>query len=417
VSALICAYSVPGAAPGMRTTTGLGCFVYDAAGRRYLDAAAGLWNVTHGLANKRILADIQGQLERLAYAPLFDVDHPPAEVLANKLIAMSAGRMHYAYLSTTGSSAVEVALRVARLHHRVNGRPDKKRILSLDRGYHGCSSMSLSASGLMHAEIEKWEPILPDFQTIPSPPNERESLAFLEILLTREADEIACLVLEPVLGSAGVIVPSHDYCKSVSALCKANDVILIADEVATGGGRCGAFFASSLLDLKPEVIALSKGLCSGYCPLGATLFSDSVIAPIRGARVPINYGSTQDGNPVACAAALAAVDLVIRDNLCSRATDLGRRIRERLEPLRGPTVISDVRGLGLMIGIELSHDRGGRPLFTEQESLNVRQQCRAQGLLVYHFHSGISLFPALTMEESSVEDMIDIISDVVFPLV
>src|SRR5690348_9415800 len=191
MSALICAYSVPGVPPSMSTTTGQGCFVCDTDGRRYLDAAGGLWNVTHGLANKRILAVIQSQLERLSYAPLFDRSHLPADALADKLIAMSNGKMHYAYFSTTGSSAVEVALRVARLYHRVHGRVDKKRILSLDRGYHGCSAMSFSASGLMHAEIVEWEPVLPDFQTIPSPPNESESLAVLEALLERDAGKIA----------------------------------------------------------------------------------------------------------------------------------------------------------------------------------------------------------------------------------
>ncbi len=416
MSGLICAYSVPGSAPGLHITSGRGSIVHDASGRRYLDAAGGLWNVTHGLANPRILAGIQEQLQRLAYAPLFDGDHPPAQRLADRLIALSEGRMRYAYLSTTGSSAVEVALRVARLHHRAKGQPEKARILSLDQGYHGCSWMSLSASGIMHAEVSPWEPVLPDFHTIPSPPRESESLAALDDLLRRDADRIACLILEPVLGSGGVVVPSKAYAKAVTALCRAHDVILIADEVATGGGRCGAFFASPLCGFAPDVVALSKGLSSGYCPVGATLFADAVIAPIRGAGAPINYGSTQDGNPVACAAALAALDIVMHDRLPERAAALGRHIRGRLEPLRGQTAVCDVRGLGLMIGIELAHLRAGRPLFGEAESLEVRRLCREQGLLVYHFRSGISLFPALTIDDAEIDDVVDIIFDVVSTL-
>jgi adenosylmethionine-8-amino-7-oxononanoate aminotransferase len=417
MSGLLCAFSVPGAAPGLRISSGRGSIVHDAAGRRYLDAAGGLWNVTHGLANPRILADIREQLERLAYSPLFDGDHPPALRLADRLIALSEGRMNHVYLSTTGSSAVEVALRVARLHHRAKGRPEKARILSLDQGYHGCSWMSLSASGIMHTEISPWEPVLPGFLTIPSPPRESESLMALEDLLGRDADRIACLIVEPVLGAGGIVVPSQAYAEAVTGLCRAHDVILIADEVATGGGRCGAFFASPLCGFAPDVIALSKGLSSGYCPVGATLFADEVIEPIGRAGAPINYGSTQDGNPVACAAALAVLDLVEHDRLSDRARALGCYIRDRLEALRGQTVVNDVRGLGLMIGIELAHHRAGRPLFSETESLEVRRLCREHGLLVYHFRSGISLFPALTIDNADIDDIIDIIFDVVSALI
>jgi adenosylmethionine-8-amino-7-oxononanoate aminotransferase len=409
-------YSAPGTTASLRLVRGEGSYVYDSAGRSFLNATSGLWNVALGHGNPRLVQRMQQQLQEMAYAPLFDGTHAPAEALAAKLVALSGGAMRHVYLSTTGSSAVEVALRVARLHHRVRHAPDRRRILSFDRAYHGCSWMNLSASGIVRGDMERWDALLPDFQHIPSPVDEALSLAALEDVLARDAAHVACLIMEPILGSGGIIVPSTDYCRAVTALCRRHGVLLVADEVATGGGRCGAMFASTLLGLEPDVITLSKGLNSGYFPLGATLFAAHVVDPICDAGAPLQYGSTQDGSPLGCAATLATLEQVIEDGLAERAATLGAWLRDELRPLVGHTPVSDVRGLGLMIGIELRHAQPTPRPYTDLEAFKVRQRCQDEGLLVYHFESGLSLFPPLTLSDQEAADLVDILRDVLTTL-
>jgi adenosylmethionine-8-amino-7-oxononanoate aminotransferase len=261
----------------------------------------------------------------------------------------------------------------------------------------------------MQRELKDWGLALPQFESIPSPVREAASLDALSTLLSTQGEQFACLLLEPILGSGGIMVPSPDYCGAISRLCREHDVLLIADEVATGGGRCGAFFASKLLGFDADIIALSKGLTAGYFPLGATLFSQRVIEPLSARGVAIPYGSTQDGNPVGCAAALATIATIMESDLMRRATEVGDGIQAALREMVGTCVVSQVRGKGLMIGIELAHQGPIPRPFSEDESAKVRQECREEGLLVYHFDAGISLFPPLTIADAEVGDMIQIL--------
>jgi adenosylmethionine-8-amino-7-oxononanoate aminotransferase len=405
-------YSVPGTPSTLRLTRGTGAYVSDEGGREYLNASGGLWNLTLGLGHEQVVQRIEAQLRDLAYGPLFEATHSPAELLASRLVAASDGRMESAYLSTSGTAAMEVAMRVARLHHRAAGRPDKRRILAFDRSYHGCSAFTLSASGIVARDLAGWEEILPDFQLVPSPADEPRSLEALRHLLATEGDSIACLVLEPVLGSGGIIVPSRSYCEELNRLCRLHDVLLVADEVATGGGRCGAMFASQLLGLEPDIVALSKGLAAGYLPIGATLFARRVCEPLQKRGVPLQFGSTQDGNPVACAAALAALDIFAGENLFERASELGQQIRSRLALLVESGAVRQIRGLGLMIGLELPGRLSPLQACTEAEAAQVRSRCQEEGLLVYHFDGGISLFPPLTITDDEIEDMLGMLQSV-----
>lgn len=405
-------FSIPGPRSSFEVATGDATQLGERGGRKFLDAASGLWNVSLGYGNKELIGEMQRQLERLSVCALFDSTHSPAEVLCERLVGLTNGQMQYVYLSTSGSSAVEVALRVARLHFRARGQNKKRKIVSFDLGYHGCSAISVSASGILAAEVERSGELLPDFIHVPSPKDEQRSLHCLRTLLDDDAGAIAALLVEPILGSGGIIVPTMEYWKEVSRLCKRYDVLLVADEVATGGGRCGAMFASELLGLTPDVITLSKGINSGYFPLGITMFSDAVVRPIMSAGMPFQYGSTQDGNPVGCVSALATLDIIQNNNLLDRVAQIGAFIREKIASSSGSTVIRQVRGLGLMIGIELAHLDAERSPFSDKESYEVRLACKEAGLLVYHFHSGISLFPPLTISDEDADDIADIIGEV-----
>lgn len=405
-------FSVPGAAGPLRIARGSGSAVNAADGREYLDAVGGLWNVSLGLGNEVLIERMHEQLKRLSFSSLFHSTNTPAEQLCDRLLTLAGSAMRYVYLSTTGSSAVEVALRVARLHHAARGRPERQRILSFDIGYHGCSGLGVNASGILAGALAPYEPVPALFQTIPSPLDEAASLAALSGLLAAESDRIACLIMEPVIGSGGIVVPSRDYCAALTRLCRQYEVLLVADEVATGGGRCGAMLASSLLGLEPDIVTLSKGINSGYFPLGATLFSGATVEPIRTRGIAFQYGSTQDGNPVGCIAALATLDLVAQHGLCERACVLGARIQAALRADPATPVVREVRGLGLMIGIELAHLDAGRTRFTDAEAARVRHLCQDAGLLVYHFDGGLSLFPALTMSDDDADTMVEILGEV-----
>jgi len=406
-------YAVPGA-PGVITLThGSGCVVVDDTGREYLDAVSGLWNVTLGLGHEEIIERMTRQLRSMAYGGLFDSGHTQASALAQRLIAACGQDMAHVYLSTTGTSAVEVALHVARLHFVAREQPHKRNVLSFDCGYHGCSLVNLSASRIVHHELSDRSVLSPHFESIPAPSDEAKSLQVLETKLVERGHEFSSLLVEPVPASGGVIVASRAYWAQVNELCRRHDVLVVADEVATGGGRCGAFLASPLVGLQPAIIALSKAVNSGYYPTGATLFTREVVAPIQRAKLPLDFGSTQDGNPVGCAAALAVLDIIEREGLCQRAVQLGGRIVEQLSALEAP-VVRAVRGLGLMIAIDLQHRDLSR--FSVNEAAEVRAACREEGLLVYHYEGGLNLFPALTMSDEQAELAVAILGDVLATL-
>ena len=405
-------FSPPHASAPMLLTRGQGSEVADATGRRYIDAAGGLWNVALGQGHARLIEQMQRQLQTLSFGSLFHATNAPAEQLCDRLVALAGGSMQTVVLSTTGSSAVDVALRVARLHHWARGHADKLGIVSFDKGYHGSSLLGLNAGRQLVPELAPHDR-LPGFFQVPAPVNEDESLAALHQLLTQRGHELACLILEPVVGSGGILVPSPAYGEAVTNLCRQHDVLLVADEVATGAGRCGAFLASPLLHLKPDIVALSKGLNSGYFPLACTLFSRDVVAPIADQGLALPYGCTQDGNPVGCVTALATLEQLETQNLYERASTLGQHLQQQLRERTSSAVVRQVRGLGLMIGIELMHDDGRNTPFSAAESEHAKNLCQDEGLLTYHFDRGLSLFPALTLDDDEAHTLLDILVDVI----
>ena len=410
MSALIRPFSVLGSTPGMSIVRGEGSHVFDADGRRYLNAVSGLWNVSLGLGESDIIDAMGRQLRSIAYTGLFDGSHDPAERLAERLVRLTDGAMSYAYLSTTGTSAVDVAIRTARIHQRACGHPERSVVLGFDLGYHGCSIFGMSVGGSVRADLETWEDASHGFELIASPDREDMSLDALDTRLS--AGDVAAIIVEPVLGSGGIVVPSPSYFPRLGEICAAHGVLVIADEVATGGGRCGAMFASALVGLKPDIVTLSKGLNSGYFPTSATLFSEAVIAPMRSRNIVFQYGSTQDGNPVGCAATLATLTALEDRNIFARVIEAGQRLRHGLDALIGKGAISEVRGLGLMLGVVLRKDGGHGEVFDEVASAEARRLCRDEGLLVYHFVGGLSLFPPLTIDDDDIDEIVDTLGHV-----
>jgi adenosylmethionine-8-amino-7-oxononanoate aminotransferase/SAM-dependent methyltransferase len=393
---------------------GRGCQLRDRDGRRYLDLAGGLWSAQCGLGHPAIVEAVEAQLRRLSCGPLFvGRGNEPALELARALTAMAPAPLPWAYLTGSGSEAAELAIKLARLHFHLRGETERKEVLCLDRSYHGTFFGSMAISGLCAAEAEPFAPGVAGVSAVPAPlPSAAppgtayaefalECARALERRLAARPGRVAAFVAEPVLGSAGVVVPPPEYFAAVQRACREHGVLLVVDEVATGFGRTGRWFASEHFGLRPDLLLLSKGITSGYLPLGAVLFSAEVGRTLTSHAAALAHGSSQNGNPACCAAALATLDVLRRERLVERAGETGAYFLARLRALRRHPVVRDVRGLGLMLGVELAGEDGAPA--TPAQTATVYAALKHLGVLAYPAPSGLTFMPALTITEEEID--------------
>lgn len=395
---------------------GDGNYLIDTEGRRYLDGVSSLWVTVHGHNRKEINEAIHAQVDRLSHSTLLGLTHPPAAELAARLIGLAPAGLTKVFYSDNGSTAVEIALKLAFQYWQLSGRPEKQRLLHLQHSYHG-DTLGAVAVGGIPVFHHVFGPLL--FETLEAPtphpyrhpsggsPEEVRdlSLAALGALLDKRADEIAALVIEPLVqGAAGMIVHPPGYLAGVAALCRKHDVLLIADEVATGLGRTGTLFACSQEDVTPDFLCLAKGLTGGYTPLAATLVTQRVyeafLAPRAGERRTFFHGHTFTGHPLGCAAALASFDLFDRDrvieSLPSKIERLGQALARKLAS--HPNV-GDIRHRGLMVGIELVADRASAEPFPANDAIGARvcHAARKHGVLLRPLGDVVVLMPPLSI--------------------
>jgi putrescine aminotransferase len=401
-------------------TSGEGCEVTDVDGRRYLDASGGLWSVQCGLGRTEIIDAVTTQLKRLSYGTLFmGRGNDAALELSRELVSLAASPLDWVYLTGSGSESVELALKLVRLFHVLDGRPEKKGILFLDASYHGTFFGSIGVTSLV-ALKDAFAPLVPGFCSIPAPVPGRcpSGVAYeeyaarcaqvLENMLEDAGKHVAALILEPILGSAGVVIPPRSYLDRVQRACRAHDVLLVADEVATGFGRTGRWFASEHFSLRPDVMLLAKGVNSGYLPLGAVLFSARIGERLIASNSGIGHGSSHNGNPACCAAALATIELMRREGLVERSDQLGRLFLERLAVLQGTPGLGVIRGLGLMVyaGLVDGSDGPVQP----GRVIRVLNAMRRRGVLAYPSVSGLVFMPALVITPQQIETVVACLS-------
>ncbi|GAA2838590.1 aminotransferase family protein [Crossiella cryophila] len=403
---------------GVRIVSGSGVRVRDDQGNEYLSGTAGLWNVTCGFGHPDILDAITSQLRKLSYGTLFLFSHEPATTLARRLLSIAPPGLTRVHFTTGGASAVETAMKVVRRYFRLTGEPERRLIVSLDRySWHGTLYGSMSVTG-EDIEQRAYGADLSGVRKIPTPriaddPPGATALTAFAQLVDAERGRIAAVILEPVLASGGVIPLPPEFVAGVSELCRDNGILLIADEVATGFGRTGRMFGGEHYDLRPDVVVLSKGINSGYLPLGAALFTEAIFDAFRRAGLPLLHGETQGGNPAACAAAIATLDVLDREGLVENSRVVGEYLLDRLAPLRSRATVRDVRGRGLMIGIELS-PRGGKGPASILEVMTAVIGCRYRGLLVHPLlaSGGIGLFPPLTLSLAEADQVAEVLDQV-----
>jgi len=405
---------------------GEGYHVIDIDNNRVVDGVAGLWNVNAGYGQPDIIAAITEQLQQLAYYSSFKgTASPPSIELSKRLVDMMAREdMARVYFSSGGSDAIETALKIARQYWKLCGERDRFKFISLRQGYHGTHFGGASINGT-NIFRRAYEPLLPGCTQIDTPwayrnPYTEDPEKLGEIcaeLLDREIqfqgyDTVAAFIAEPIQGAGGVIVPPANFWPLVRKVCDKHGVLFIADEIVTGFGRSGEMFGCRLWDVKPDMMCLAKGITSGYFPLGATMVNSRIanaFSSDKGAFGRISHAYTYSGHPAGCAAALAALDLVERDDYPARARVMGERLMAGLLPLvdRFPN-LGEVRGRGLMVALDIVADKATRaPLGRGSDLLDkLAEAAFRNGAIVRPAGGNIILSPPLIIDETGIDTIV-----------
>jgi len=389
-------------------------------GRELLDGLAGLWCVNVGYGREAIAEAVAAQMRAVAFYPsFFETTTEPAIRLAARLAALAPGRLRRALFSNSGSEANETALKLIRAYWKLAGRPEKTKVLSRTFAYHGVTLATTSLTGLPSC-TEPFDLPLPGFVHVPGPNHYgtgrspeawgAHCLEETERAIAREgADTVAAMFVEPVQGAGGVIVPPEGHLAALRALCRRHEILFVADEVITGFGRLGAWFASALWDLDPDLMTMAKGITSGYVPLGATLVSEELASALEAGGY-LAHGFTYTGHPVGCAAALATIDVMEREKLVERVRDdVGPRFQARLAGLASHRAVAEVRGVGLIGALELVPPARGRFAQAAPGTLGLaaHKLAREEGVVVRGIRDLVALAPPLVVTHAELDAMFD----------
>jgi adenosylmethionine-8-amino-7-oxononanoate aminotransferase len=380
---------------------GEGVYLYDVDGNRYLDGTSSLWCNVHGHHHPVLDAAAKAQFDKVAHSTMLGLSHPGATELAERLIEIAPKGLQRVFYSDSGSTAAEIALKMAFQYHQQRGDTARTRFVRMREAYHGDTIGSVSVGGidLFHAT---YKPLL--FETLAAEPGDA---AQMEQLLSAHEGEVAAVIMEPLVqGAGGMIVHPEGYLRAVRELCDQHGVLLICDEVATGFGRTGTMFAVEREGVSPDFMCLAKGITGGYLPLAATLATEAVYEGFLGAPAEgktFFHGHTYTGNPIACAVALANLD-IFRDERTIEALQpkielLDRRLAEIAE-MPG---VTEVRSRGVMVGIDLGeHDPELRL------GHRVTREARERGAMIRPLSEVIVLMPPLAISEAELTDLLDI---------
>ena len=402
-----------------------GVYISDIEGKVYLDCTASLWNVNVGHNRPEIKAAIVDQLDKLAYYNTFgNASNPPSIALSALLMEMMEPEgMARVLFSSGGSDAVEGALKLSRQYWKLVGKSEKTKFFSLRNAYHGVHYGGLSVGGGIPWR-RAYEPVLPGCFQIDSPylyrngwtedPEELGKICATKLAREIEhqgPDTVAAFIAEPVQGAGGMIVPPTNFWPRVREVCDQYEILLIADEVVTGFGRTGSMFGSRHWSVKPDVMCLAKGINSGYVPLGATVVNQRIAEAWEkdDPMAPIMHGYTYSGHPLACAAALANLEIVIEEDLPANAGTVGGYFLERLNELTQYPRVGDVRGVGLMLAVEFVSDRETKepiPAF-DPYFIAIQEICRKEGVWVRIQANKMIFSPPLVFEKKHVDKALD----------
>lgn len=381
-----------------------GCTLIDESGRRYLDGVSSLWANVHGHRRTEIDNAVRAQLDRVAHSTLLGLTHPPAVELAARLAALAPAGLSRVFYSDSGSTAVEVALKLAFQAHRHRGSHERSQFLALTGAYHGDTLGAVSVGGidLFH---QLFQPLL--FHTKRATPD----VASLEAAFAAHGRELAACIVEPLIqGAAGMRLVPDGFLRRARELCDEHGVLLIADEVATGFGRTGTMFACEQEGVRPDLLCLAKGLTGGYLPLAATLCTEEIFRCFMGSPAEQRtffHGHTYTGNPLACAAALASLDVFTRDrvleNVPKLAASLGRLLSSAFAT---HPHVREIRQRGLMVGIEIGPTR--TTSYPPEQTMGARicKRARDYGVILRPLGDVIVLMPPLSIKNGELVQLV-----------
>ena len=390
---------------------GSGVTLTDTAGRRYLDAVAGLWCVNIGYGRPEVADAMAAQAKRLAYYHTFSsMSNEPQIVLADRLLSFTPGKLCRVFFGTSGSDANDTQVKLAWYYNNLRGLPRKKKIISRLGAYHGTNVASASLTGLpaFHKAFDLpianiLHTLTPHYYRDGAPGESEEQYAArlageLDQVIEREGpDTVAAFIAEPVMGAGGVLVPPRGYFERIQAVLRKHDVLMIADEVICGFGRLGRMWGSEVFGIEPDLLTCAKGLTSGYFPLSGVFIAERVWDVLREASPQMGafaHGFTYSGHPVGAAAALANLDILQGEDLVGNAARVGAHFQARLrEAVAGHPLVGEVRGLGLIAGVELVADRAARTAFDPGLKVGVRvaELCLERGLIARALPTGQTL--------------------------
>jgi len=355
---------------------GDGCYVYDEQGRRYLDGLSALYCVNIGHGRSELGEVAAAQAAELGFYTNWSYAHPRSIELAVRIAQLAPGNLNRVFFTSGGSEAVESAWKLAKAYHAACGEPRRHKIVSRFLAYHGTSMGALTATGLP-ALREPFEPLTPGGRHAANTNSyrwkeDRDQLwaadAIEEAILFEGPNTVAAVILEPVQNGGGCFVPQDGYFERVREICDRHGVLLISDEVICSWGRIGHMFGCERYGYQPDMITTAKGITSAYAPMGAVIAGDHIAEPFLHGKAIFNHGFTFGGHPVACAVALANIDVIEREELCERVLANEGALRDMLESLRDLPIVGDVRGAGYFQAIELVKDQQTKETFNHEEA-------------------------------------------------
>jgi beta-alanine--pyruvate transaminase len=395
-----------------------GVYYKDVDGNQVLDGTAGLWCVPCGHRQPKIVAAVSEMVSQLDFAPTFQMGHPAAFDLAEKLMEFTNNRFGQVFYTNSGSEAVDTALKIALAYHKVRGEASRTRLIGRERAYHGVGFGGISVGGIA-GNRKPYGVMLPGVDHLPHTHNiEKNAYSRGEpeygthladelerIVALHDASTIAAVIVEPVAGSTGVLVPPKGYLKRLRELCTKHGILLIFDEVITGFGRLTTPFATDYFDVEPDMMTTAKGLTNGTIPMGAVFSKKFIHDAFMEAPTGIElfHGYTYTGHPVACAAALATLEVFREQKLLDRAKEIQPYWEDAVHSLKGLPHVIDIRSIGLVAGVELA-PRAGAP---GARAYAAFKQAFADGLLIRTTGDIIALSPPLTFEKKHIDELFD----------
>lgn len=396
-----------------------GMYCYTTEGKQLLDAVAGLWCCNAGHCHPKIVEAIKEQAETLDYAMAFQLGHPRVFELANRLVDIAPEGIGYAFFVNSGSEAVDTALKMALAYHRIRGEGARTRLIGRERGYHGVGFGGISVGG-MSANRKMFGTMLPGVDHLPHTHNiEKNAYSkgqpewgatladeLENIVALHDPSTIAAVIIEPIAGSAGVLIPPKGYLQRVRDICDKHGILLIFDEVICGFGRTGDAFGASRFGVTPDLMTTAKGLTSGTVPMGAVLAKDEIYDTfMTGPEDAIEFfhGYTYSGHPLAAAAACAALDVYLGEGLFDRARELEGTFEDALHSLKGEPNVIDIRNCGLIGAVELE-PLEGQPT---ARAMQIFRECFDDGVIIRTTGDTLAFSPPLIIDQSQIDTVIE----------